>query len=291
MSEVDPRLLNTVYIISKGRPQCKTAHTLKRIKFPGDWFIVCGTNDETLGEYIARWGVERVKVFDFDEQLETTDTMDNFGFEAKASGACPVRNAVREISWARGELRHWQFDDDYTVFSRFDPETHRNRDVRDGEELYGLMAAVSAFGHRAGLRNVGFPPSTMEVRPARVGGWSSRVFNAHNMPSDPGLFTPWVGRMNDDLINAINTWRRGGIEMTVKFMSMNMPPTQSEKGGLTEMYRDDGTVRKTAYAVMACPAAVRLVERFRRYHHKADWALICPKIVSDGYRREDGGGV
>ena len=285
MSEVDPRLLNTVYIISKGRPQCRTAQTLTRINFPGAWFIVCGTNDETLEQYMARWGSERVLVFDFDEQVEKTDTMDNFGFEAKASGACPVRNAVREISWARGELRHWQLDDDYTGFARFDPVTRKNRGIRDGAELYEMMTAVSAFGHAVGLRNVGFPPSTMEVCPARVGGWSRRVFNAHNLPSDPELFTPWVGRMNDDLINAINTWRRGGAEMTVKFMSMNMPPTQSEKGGLTEMYRNDGAVRKTAYAVMACPVAVKLVERFMRCHHKVDWPLVVPKIVSDRFKR------
>lgn len=51
------------------------------------------------------------------------------------------------------------------------------------------------------------------------------------------------------------------------------------------MYRNDGTVRKTAYAVMACPVAVKLVERFRSYHHKVNWQLVVPKIVSDRYKR------
>ena len=43
--------LNTVYIISKGRPQCRTACTLEKMGYPGQWFIVCGNNDETLPEY------------------------------------------------------------------------------------------------------------------------------------------------------------------------------------------------------------------------------------------------
>lgn len=41
---------STIYIISKGRPQCHTAKTLQRIDCPGEWFIVCGNNDETLGQ-------------------------------------------------------------------------------------------------------------------------------------------------------------------------------------------------------------------------------------------------
>ena len=275
--------LNTVYIISKGRPQCHTARTLERIGFPGDWFIVCGTNDGTLPEYEARWG-EHVLVFDFAAQVARTDPMDGYGFEGKASGACPVRNATAEISRKRGEVRHWQLDDDYTSFAGYDPATGKN--VRmDGAELYRRMLAIARFAHASGLSNCGFPPSTMEVAPAVARRLSYRVFNAHNLPSGGELFEEWRARMNDDLINAINVWRHGRAELTVKFLSMNMPETQSEKGGLTEMYREDGTVRKTAYAVCACPSSVRLVRKFGRYHHRADWKTIAPKIVSDGYMR------
>ena len=55
--------VNTIYIISKGRPNCTTARTLEGLDYPGDWFIVCGTNDETLPDYKRRWG-ERVLVFE-----------------------------------------------------------------------------------------------------------------------------------------------------------------------------------------------------------------------------------
>nr|UWI11135.1 MAG: hypothetical protein [Bacteriophage sp.] len=65
---------------------------------------------------------------------------------------------------------------------------------------------------------------------------------------------------------------------------MNMPPTQSEGGGLTDIYRDEGTVRKTAYAVMAAPGQVKLVDRFGRYHHAADWKRIVPNKVQDRER-------
>lgn len=276
-------LTNTIYVISKGRPDCITAKMLTRIGYPGEWFIVCGNNDEALPEYRERWG-ERVLVFDWYEQVKHTDTMDNFGFENMASGACPVRNATAEISRRRGELRHWQLDDDYVSFAGYDTATGKN--VRmTGDELYRCMLAIAELAHECGLGNAGFPPSTREVMPGCERTFGRRVFNAHNLPSGGKLFEPWVARMNDDLINAINMWRHGKAEMTMRFMSMNMPPTQSETGGLSQLYKDEGTVRKTAYAVMACPCAVSLTEKFGRYHHHARWDLITPKIVSDEHCR------
>lgn len=274
--------LNTVYIISKGRPQCHTARTLQKLDFPGEWFIVCGNNDETLPEYRELWG-ERVLVFDWYEQVKATDPMDGFGFDTMASGACPVRNATAEISRQRGERRHWQLDDDYTGFQVYDGSTGKRPRIRDGRLLHDKMLELAELADRCGLSNCGFPPSTIETRGDGALTIGRRVFNAHNLPSGGELFEPWRARMNDDLINAVNVWRHGGAELSVRYLAMNMPATQSEDGGLSELYRDEGTVRKTAYAVMACPSAVKLVQKFGRYHHRANWQRIVPKLVSDGY--------
>lgn len=277
--------LDTVYIVSKGRPQCRTAQTLTKMGYPGKWFVVCGTNDETLPEYRARWG-EHVLTFDWYEQVKHADVLDNFGFEHMASGAVPVRNATRAISEARGERRHWQLDDDYTGFQITDVANHSRPTVKDGAELYRWMHEIAEFADRCGLANCGFPPATLETSTDNWWTFGRRVFNAHNLPSDPELFTEWRGRMNDDLINAMWTYQHGGAELSFKFISMNMPPTQEEKGGLTELYRAEGTVRKTAYAVLIAPNAVRLVKRFGRYHHKVNWDRVCPKMVSDEWQRK-----
>lgn len=276
--------LSTIYIISKGRPQCRTAQTLTKMKYPGEWFIVCGNNDETLEQYLANWGEEHVKVFDWYDEVKHTDTMDNFGFDDMPSGACPVRNATAEISRRRGERRHWQFDDDYTGFQVFDAKTGK-RPHCEGQKLAECMEDIAEFADRCGLSNCGFPPSTIETCKDGALGLARRVFNAHNLPSGGELFVPWRARLNDDLINAVNVWRTGRSELSVKCIAMNMPPTQSESGGLTDIYRDEGTVRKTAYAVMAAPGQVKLVDRFGRYHHAADWKRIVPKIISDEYRK------
>jgi len=276
-------ILNTVYIISKGRPQCVTAETLSRINYPGEWFIVCGNNDETLPEYQKKWG-DKVLVFDWYKEIKYTDPMDNFGFKDKASGACPVRNATVRISRERGEKRHWQFDDDYFTFYAYNPLLKKNKSI-NGKILYEKMKIISEFGYTAKINNVGFCLQTIEAVPKDRYKFRKRVFNAHNLPSTEDLFVPWVGRMNDDLINAINVWRKGGKEFQFLFTQIGMQVSQQTAGGLTELYKQDGTVRKTAYAIMACPVATRLVVKFGRYHHSLDIKKITPKIIREEFKK------
>lgn len=275
-AEEAKKLINTVYIISKGRPRCRTARTLEKMGYPGEWFIVCGSNDETIDDYRRNWG-DHVIEFDWYDEITRTDPLDNFGFEDMASGACPARNATRRISRDRGELRHWQFDDDYTAFKRVNSACTKNVPFEDGGDFEEWLLRLATLGLDAGLKNIGFPPAS-EAFPYLGLTFGKRVFNAHNMPSDD-LFEPWVARMNDDTINAINVYRHGGFEMSLRCMSMNMPPTQSESGGLTDIYKAEGTVRKSAYPVLLAPNAAKLVIKFGRYHHKVDWQQLVPKVL------------
>lgn len=282
----DEKKINTIYIISKGRPQCVTAQTLTRIKYPGKWYIVVGNNDLELESYKKRWG-DRIIVFDWYKEVKNTDLMDNFGYDKKASGASPVRNAARKISKENGELRHWQFDDDYLDFSRYNPYLNKNETIKDGRILFSSMYRIADFANDAKLNNIGFALATIEGNPQRRHKWGPRVYNAHNLPSDDDLFVEWKGRMNDDTINAVNVWRTGGVEMMVKFLQLRMEPTQKSEGGLTDLYKEDGTVRKTAYLLLACPAFSKLVIRFGRFHHNVNWrGKLVPKIISDKWEKQ-----
>lgn len=274
--------LNTVYIISKGRPNCTTAQTLEKIGFPGEWFIVCGNNDETLPEYRKKWG-ERVLVFDWHEEVKRSDLLDNFGVEKMGSGAVPVRNATRAISEARGEKRHWQFDDDYYGFLTKRMVNGKLKDSRlDGAGFYQRLTRLGRYADSAGLANIGFAVDA-EAHPSSFFKAAKRVFNAHNLPSGESLFVRWRARMNDDLINGIETWRGGKAEMALKSMYISMRDTQAESGGNTEIYQAHGTVRKAAYAILIDPLNVKLVVKYGRYHHRVNWRGVCPKIIHERF--------
>lgn len=221
--------LNGIYIISKGRPQCQTAQTLEKANYEGEWFIVCGNNDETIDEYRRNWG-EHVLEFDWYDEITRTDTLDNFGFEKMASGAVPVRNATMRLAKERGARRHWQLDDDYNGFYRITDGT-LSKHRMGGEELYAELRKLAEHADRCGMANVGVSLGTVESVPKRKKEFGRRVFNAHNLPCDDELFMRWRGRMNDDLINAIEVNRTGGYEMQVRYISLTMMPSQQEDGG------------------------------------------------------------
>lgn len=276
--------LNTIYIISKGRPQCRTAETLTKMKYPGEWFIVNGTNDDTHNEYVKKWGKDRVLLFDWHEEVKKSNLIDNFGVEKMGSGAVPVRNATRRIAEERGELRHWQFDDDYTQFRHINSDLTKNETITNGKFFESELLRIATFAYNCGLTNVGFSLG-MESHPQRVKTFSKRVFNAHNMPTDPKLFMTWRSRMNDDLINALDTFHTGGYEMSFNFMTLMLAPTQSEKGGNTDIYEAEGTVRKTAYAVMVEPKHCKLKIKYGRYHHEVNWRGVVPKLIRESYAK------
>jgi hypothetical protein len=274
--------LNTIYIISKGRPHCRTAQTLQSINYPGEWFIVCGSNDDTIEQYQKRWGKDKILIFDWHEEVKNSDLLDNFGVETMSSGAVPVRNATRKIARDRGELRHWQFDDDYVSFYLINKDLKKNHHITDGKEFEHELNKIATFAHNAKINNVGFCLGN-ESFPKVACKYAKRVFNAHNMPTDEKLFMTWRGRMNDDLINALDVHHSGKYVMSFYYLSLILMATQKESGGNTDIYQQSGTVRKTAYAVMIEPNATKLVIKFGRYHHAVDWKKITPKLLRETY--------
>ena len=125
----------------------------------------------------------------------------------------------------------------------------------------------------------------MESHPGSARKFGKRVFNAHNLPSTEDLFTVWRGRMNDDLINAIETYRNGGMEMQFRHINLTMREYQKEAGRLTDMYKAEVTVRKSAYPVLVAPSATKLIVRFGRYHHKVDWGKLVPKLLREDWAK------
>ena len=67
--------------------------------------------------------------------------------------------------------------------------------------------------------------------------------------------------------------------------------TQVLKGGMTEIYRDNGTYRKSYYTLLALPACTKIAivtgGRNYRIHHNIVWNNCVPKIISDRWKIKD----
>lgn len=95
-----------VFIISHGRPECRTYKTMGHLP---NCYIVCDDEDELLGEYQRRYG-ERVVVFNRERYVQGTD----WGFnKVKRNHAVFARNAVYDIAREKGFRYFFVVDDDF----------------------------------------------------------------------------------------------------------------------------------------------------------------------------------
>lgn len=98
----------------------------------------------------------------------------------------------------------------------------------------------------------------------------------------------FVGRINED-VNTY-TWgaTTGALFLTVTNVSIVQVQTQSNKGGMTDIYLDSGTYIKSFYTIMFQPSSVviRLMgTEHKRLHHSVNWNFTVPKILDPKYKK------
>lgn len=73
--------------------------------------------------------------------------------------------------------------------------------------------------------------------------------------------------------------------LTCMITSLLQKETQSNAGGLTEIYLELGTYVKSFYSVMAAPSCIKVAlmgDKQMRLHHAVTWKNAVPKIIREG---------
>ena len=97
------------------------------------------------------------------------------------------------------------------------------------------------------------------------------------------------GSTNEDVNAYITYGNKGKLMFTVADICMDQLQTQSNPGGLTEIYLDNGTYVKSFYSVIHQPQCVKIStmgNKFRRIHHKILWDKCTPKILNQCWKRK-----
>lgn len=272
--------LNTIYILSKGRPECKTAQYLTDIGYTGDWFIVCGDNDETVPEYIENWH-EKVLVFNHAEYWKDIEMFDNFG-TSKSSGAAPVRNAIRDISLKRGELRHWQLDDDLYGFKILHP--FKQRFVKlEGEYLEKYLLSVSEFAHRAKIYMCGLN-GAYSVTPEElfiIGTNPYQLYNIDTLNEE----IKWRSRVCDDVIIKLDAYQNGAKCVKLNHILYSMIDSANMDGGNTDIQGELKALKFAQYMGVMCPLVKsKMTDKGLKIFNPLN--KLTPQIISDKYRKQ-----
>lgn len=280
------------FILTHGRPdRVYTYDTLRKAGYTGRIFIVIDNEDATEAEYRRRFG-DQVLMFDKAAIAETFDEGDNFGDRRAIIYA---RNACFDLARQVGARYFIELDDDYNsgFYLRFNSalrygNTPRLKTVLDDVfeallEFYlktpALSVALSQGGDHYGGDSAGkFMPSLRR-----------KAMNSFICSTDRPF--QFFGRINEDVNTYTTLGRRGLMFFTVLQTQVNQLATQSNAGGMSDLYLDSGTYVKSFYSVMYSPSCVQIGQTgdYRsphfRIHHKINWPTCAACILREEWRK------
>jgi hypothetical protein len=276
------------FILTHGRPdRVHTYKTLMEAGYTGKVYFIVDDEDVTADAYRARFGEERVLTFSKAEAAKLFDIGDNF--EGRR-GVVYARNAAWGLARSVG-LKHFiALDDDYTsLFYRYDSRgaygSFRIRRTVDDllEALVAFMEATPALTITIsqGGDHIGGANDTLRLKRKAMNTFVCSV-------DRPFRFD---GRINEDVNAYVMEARRGRCMFTLMQAQVNQLMTQSNAGGMTELYLDSGTYVKSFYSVMLEPSCVRIGQLADprsphwRFHHAINWRNAAVQIVHERHRK------
>jgi hypothetical protein len=282
------------FVLTHGRPN--TVYTLNSLRthgYTGKVIFIVDNEDKTVSEYRKNFGSENVYVFDKLAVSKTFDEADNF---KDRRAIVYARNVCFDVAKELGYKYFIELDDDYTEFrNTFDNDRNYITKNIHIKKLDLYLTNLIAF-----LESV---PNLLSVCMSQggdfIGGEGSQVAKNHQT----GKFTRKVmnsficstdkpfkfnGRLNED----VNTYTRlantGALFLTIPRVRLEQKQTQSNAGGMTDIYLDGGTYIKSFYTVMFQPSSVKIKMMGvsnRRLHHSVAWDKTLPQIVSEDYKK------
>jgi len=258
-----------------------TLASLRKSGYTGDVYMVCDDEDQQLNKYIEQFG-DKVLVFSKNAYAGKFDKMDNFG-----NKACVVyaRNALYDLAKSAGLKYICVLDDDYTSFQyritrsgAYYGKTAKNLDDLFKAYLdYFIDAGFDALCWAQGGDYIGGGENQKVANGFKT---SRKMMNVYFFDVDKSI--EFKGTINEDLTSSVTEGVIGKKILTSYMNSITQKETQSNAGGLTEIYLELGTYVKSFYSVIAAPSCIKIAAMgsgHLRIHHQVKWANAVPKII------------
>lgn len=280
------------FILTHGRPdKIFTYDTLRNNGYTGPIVLVLDNEDNTIENYrdkCAQMTHTDVFVFDKLDISRRYDTVDN---DDDRRSIFYARNACFEIAEKLGYKYFLELDDDYTCF--------RSRVDKDGKfatiyhrDLDSLFESMLQFLDDSQAHTVAFS-QTGDF----IGGMSSRVYKQKLARKAMNSFFctldrpfRFIGRINEDVNTYVLEGSKGKLLFTVANATLDQKQTQSNSGGMTELYLNSGTYVKSFFTIITNPSCVKIHvmgQSHKRIHHSINWEHAVPKIISGDFKKEE----
>ena len=278
-----------VFILSHGRADnVITKKTLDKLGYTGKWYVIIDNEDKKADQYYRNFGDDHVIMFDKTEAAQITDTADLI---EKRNTVLFARNMCHSISEKLGLTYFLELDDDYKDF-QYRWASGKKLLIKSIEDLDSLFGAMVDFLDISGAKTVTFAQGG-----DFIGGVGSGTYHKGILRKAMNTFFcrtdrpfKFHGRCKDDVNTYLLGDNRGDLFLTITPAMVTQMQTQSNKGGLTEMYLELGTYTKSFYSVIHAPQAVKIStinSNHARIHHLINYDHCAPKILSEKWRKAE----
>lgn len=260
-----------------------TENSLRKSGYTGPIYLLCDDEDKQLDKYKEKYG-DKVLVFSKDDYAGKFDKMDNFG-----NKACVVyaRNAMWDAARSVGLKYFSVADDDYSAIEyRITPDGgYYAKKVKNADALF---CAHINFMRESGVDTVCFAQGGDYIGGAENTKVSDGFKHSRKMMNwyffDVDKQIEFKGTINEDLTSSVTHGVTGGVILTSFMNSIVQKETQTNAGGLTEIYLELGTYVKSFYSVIAAPSCIKVAamgDTSLRLHHAVTWKNAVPKIIRE----------
>jgi len=304
--------MDPIYIPSRGR--YKTISTHKHFDRCGmkEWYYVVEKFDYiNYVHALEEQGIEDASfhVIPFDTSIfkepydaETNPLgfqyLDDLGWKpGLTTGPGPARNAIHQIAKERGLEHYYMMDDDivgfqidafhcrkgvYTQARKNKNEDERLNIVKVFELFERLLDKYDNIGH-AEFEKSGM---AMNHRQNKHFSKNCKTYSCIRIRTD--LDIPWRSRWNDDVVFSLDAEKRGYVNVSSKIIAYATPDSQQQAGGMTEAFKEVGTIDKVSYLVKAHPDVSKLTLLYGRLHHQVSYGRFKqPLVLKDDVSLDD----
>jgi hypothetical protein len=279
-----------VFILTHGRPNnVLTFKTLQDADYTGKIYLIVDNEDKTQSQYIEKFGSENVIVFDKKAMADTIDEANNFDNRkviVHARNYCFV--AAKDI----GVEYFLQLDDDYTSFRyRYIDKYITKGRVQNFDKT---IESMIRFYDKSGFDSIAFSQGGDFIGGESCGLLSNYKFNSRKCMNSffCSLKRPFrfVGSINEDVNTYTHLQSKGLKFLTVPFIGLEQKQTQSQSGGMTDAYLEQGTYVKSFTTVLFQPSSVicaKMGFTSRRIHHRINWKHTAPLILREVHKKKE----
>lgn len=276
------------FILTHGRADnLITYKTARKCGYTGRIVLVLDDEDEQLQKYFAIYGKENCYVFNKQKYIETSDSI------VKGDHRCILyaRNACFDIAKELGYTYFIELDDDYTEFSFSFSETGqvRQRGIKDLNFVWRRMLeyfiSCPQFYCISMAQRGDFVGGSGNDNLAQI-GTKRKAMNTLICSTDRRF--EFKGRYNDDVNTYTRLSQQGYVFLMLAQVAINQKESQTLDGGMTDVYKDEGTYPKSFSSVVVCPSAVKLAmmgNKNKRLHHNVSWRYVVPMIINEKYKK------